>query len=54
MENEIQSTEVEKEPVNDNYFKNTFLQNLKLNIIIIIISVALFIIEFFYRDPLFN
>ena len=44
MENEIQSTEVEKEPVNNNYFKDTFLKNVKLNTIIIIISVALFII----------
>ena len=54
MEKEIQSTEVDKEQINNNYFKKTFLKNLKLNIIIISISVLLFIIEFFYRSPLFK
>ena len=54
MENEIQELEIDKRQMNDNYFKNAFFSNFKLNIIIIIISIILFIIEFFYRDPLFK
>ena len=54
MENEIQELEIDKIEMNDNYFKNAFFSNFKLNIIIIIISIILFIIEFFYRDPLFQ
>ena len=54
MENEIQELEIDKIQMNDNYFKNAFFNNFKLNIIIIIISIILFIIEFFYRDPLFQ
>ena len=54
MENEIQELEIDKRQMNDNYFKNAFFSNFKLNIIIIIISIILFIIEFFYRDPLFQ
>ena len=54
MENEIQELEIDKIEMNDNYFKNAFFSNFKLNIIIIIISIILFIIEFFYRDPLFK
>ena len=54
MENEIQELEIDKIQMNDNYFKNAFFSNFKLNIIIIIISIILFIIEFFYRAPLFK
>ena len=54
MENEIQELEIDKRQINNNYFKNAFFSNFKLNIIIIIISIILFIIEFFYRDPLFK
>ena len=54
MENEIQELEIDKRQMNDNYFKNAFFNNFKLNILIIIISIILFIIEFFYRDPLFK
>ena len=38
----------------DNYFKRAFLSKLKINILIIILSIAAFVLEFFYRDPLFN
>ena len=38
----------------DNYFKKAFLSRLKLNIFIIILSVIAFVLEFFYREPLFN
>ena len=38
----------------DNYFKKAFLSRLKLNIFIIILSIISFILEFFYREPLFN
>ena len=54
MENEIQGTENEKEKRDDNYFKKTFLKNLELNILILVLTFVIFIIEFFYRKPLFN
>ena len=54
MEKEIHVIESSKNLMNNNYFKTTFLSNLKLNILIIIISIILFVIEFFYRTPLFN
>ena len=38
----------------NNYFKNAFLSRLKLNIFIIALSLIAFILEFFYRKPLFN
>ena len=38
----------------DNHFKRAFLSKLKINILIIILSIAAFVLEFFYRDPLFN
>ena len=38
----------------NNYFKKAFLSRLKLNIFIIILSIIAFILEFFYRKPLFN
>ena len=51
-----QNSDIEdKKPINDNnYLKNTFCKNIKLNIFIIIISLILIILEFFYREPLFN
>ena len=54
MENEIQGTENEKEKRDDNYFKKTFLKNLELNILILVLTFVIFIIEFFYRKPLFK
>ena len=38
----------------DNYFKKTFFKRLILNILIIVLSLIAFIVEFFYRKPLFN
>jgi membrane-associated phospholipid phosphatase len=39
---------------NIEYIKYTFLQNIKINILIIILSLALFISEMKFRDPLFE
>ena len=36
------------------YLKDTFLKNIKTNILIIILSISFFISEFFFRLPLFN
>ena len=54
MENEIKESENENNKLNDNYFKKVFFKRLTLNIIIIVLSLIAFIVEFFYRKPLFN
>ena len=36
------------------YLKDTFLKNIKTNIILIILSICFFISEFYFRQPLFN
>ena len=54
MENEIKESENEKNRIDDNYFLKTFFKRLTLNIIIIVLSLIAFIVEFFYRKPLFN
>ena len=54
MENEIKESENEKNKIDDNYFKKTFFKRLILNILIIVLSLIAFIVEFFYRKPLFN
>ena len=54
MKNEAKEIIYDENNLNHNYFKKAFFSRLKLNILIIILSIAAFIIEFFYRDPLFN
>ena len=54
MENEIKESENGKNKIDDNYFLKTFFKRLTLNIIIIVLSLIAFIVEFFYRKPLFN
>ena len=54
MENEIKESENGKNKIDDNYFLKTFFKRLTLNILIIVLSLIAFIVEFFYRKPLFN
>jgi len=54
MKNEPKEIIDDENNLNHNYFKKAFFSRLKLNILIIILSIAAFIIEFFYREPLFN
>ena len=54
MKNEAKEIIYDENNLNHNYFKKAFFSRLKLNILIIILSIAAFILEFFYREPLFN
>ena len=54
MKNESKEISDDENYLNHNYFKKAFLSRLKLNILIIILSIVAFILEFFYREPLFN